>query len=185
MLSIVSRDMFSLFVIFFSFWLNNVGFVLFFKISVQSICISYSTVHVSSLCHICKGLFCTFRSLLLYFIYEWVQQSFVRNSVSACFIKHVYHNMLWTKDCCTHTLLHAQQDALTQYKVLHIYLYSRTSEPKWYHRTFVVSLADEKLSAFNKASRVKPLGTLILRLNKLLPSYGQHRASLYHDYISK
>jgi hypothetical protein len=29
--------------------------------------------------------------------HEWVQQSFVRNNVSACFIKHVYHNMFWLK----------------------------------------------------------------------------------------
>jgi hypothetical protein len=28
-------------------------------------------------------------------INEWVQQSFVRNNVSACFIKHVYHNTRW------------------------------------------------------------------------------------------
>jgi hypothetical protein len=48
---------------------------------------------------------------------EWVQQSFICNNVSACFIKHVYHNMFWLKfkpssgvtllrmkDCCTHSL---------------------------------------------------------------------------------
>jgi hypothetical protein len=29
--------------------------------------------------------------------YEWVQRSFVRNNVSACFIKHVYHNMFRLK----------------------------------------------------------------------------------------
>jgi hypothetical protein len=28
---------------------------------------------------------------------EWVQQSFVHNSVSACFIKHVYYNMFRLK----------------------------------------------------------------------------------------
>jgi hypothetical protein len=28
---------------------------------------------------------------------EWVQQSFVRNNVWACFIKHVYHNMFRLK----------------------------------------------------------------------------------------
>jgi hypothetical protein len=28
---------------------------------------------------------------------KWVQQSFVRNNVSACFIKHVYHNMFRLK----------------------------------------------------------------------------------------
>jgi hypothetical protein len=58
---------------------------------------------------------------------KWVKQSFVRNNVSACFIKHVYHNMfrlkskpssgvtpwlikhaetlLRTKDCCTHFIV--------------------------------------------------------------------------------
>jgi hypothetical protein len=68
-----------------------------------------------------------------------VQQSFVRNNVLACFIKHVYHNMfrlmdlsqnmLWytclikhaktllrTKDCCASLLLQVQQDALTHNK---------------------------------------------------------------------
>jgi hypothetical protein len=32
-----------------------------------------------------------------------------------CLIKHA-ETLLRTKDCCTHSLLHAQQDALTQYK---------------------------------------------------------------------
>jgi hypothetical protein len=32
-----------------------------------------------------------------------------------CLIKHA-ETLLLTKDCCTHLLLHAQQDALTQYK---------------------------------------------------------------------
>jgi hypothetical protein len=32
-----------------------------------------------------------------------------------CLIKHA-QTLLRTKDCCTHSLLHAQQDALTQYK---------------------------------------------------------------------
>jgi hypothetical protein len=33
----------------------------------------------------------------------------------SCLIKHT-KTVLWTKDCCTYSLLHAQQDALTQYK---------------------------------------------------------------------
>jgi hypothetical protein len=32
-----------------------------------------------------------------------------------CLIKHA-ETLLRTKNCCNHSLLHAQQDALTQYK---------------------------------------------------------------------
>jgi hypothetical protein len=40
----------------------------------------------------------------------------------SCLIKHA-KTLLGTKDCCTYSLLHAQQDALTQYKdLLHISL---------------------------------------------------------------
>jgi hypothetical protein len=50
--------------------------------------------------------------------YEWVQQSFVRNNVSACFIKHVYHNMfrLKSKPSSGVIVYSPQQDALTHNK---------------------------------------------------------------------
>jgi hypothetical protein len=36
-------------------------------------------------------------------------------SKPSCLIKHA-KTLLRTKDCCTYSLFHAQQDALTQYK---------------------------------------------------------------------
>jgi hypothetical protein len=37
------------------------------------------------------------------------------NLLGSCLIKHA-ETLLRTKDCCTHSLLHAQQDALTHNK---------------------------------------------------------------------
>jgi hypothetical protein len=48
---------------------------------------------------------------------EWVQQSFVRNNVSACFIKHVYHNML--KHCCERRIV----------VLIHCYMHNRMHSP--------------------------------------------------------
>jgi hypothetical protein len=43
----------------------------------------------------------------------WMSTSILRSQ--QCLIKHA-QTLLRTKDCCTHSLLHVQQDALTQYK---------------------------------------------------------------------
>jgi hypothetical protein len=49
-----------------------------------------------------------------------------------CLIKHA-ETLLRTKDCCTHSLLHEQQDALTQYKdsIEYIGMISKNGEEAW------------------------------------------------------
>jgi hypothetical protein len=52
------------------------------------------------------------------------QRALLNTCITTCFgLKHA-ETLLRTKDCCTHSLLHVQQDALTQYKNWEIKMWS-------------------------------------------------------------
>jgi choline dehydrogenase-like flavoprotein len=68
-----------------------------------------------------------------------------------CLIKHA-ETLLRTKDCCTHSLLHAQQDALTQYKKK---ITAHTGTTPHHHKTIQASHVQDRKDNENKLQHIQ------------------------------